>query len=162
MSTWNVRPVCQTETSCYQKKNIETITKTNNSEKHKQTNEIKQNPTWYRQNWKKKQKATPMFRGFPKCHPLIYGKYLYRPFPHLFFRNMWNLEKEKKVGFILLPSTEYTPNFDHHKLCACMETAICSPSFRVRTFSCGSWQTFKRAALLQLPIFCGSRWFQAS
>lgn len=75
---------------------------------------------------------------------------------------MWNLEKEKKVGFILLPSTEYSPNFDHHKLCACMETAICSPSFRVRTFSCGPWQTFKRAALLQLPILYGSRWFQAS
>jgi len=24
----------------------------------------------------KKQKAAPMFRGFPKRHPLIYGKYL--------------------------------------------------------------------------------------
>ena len=129
--------------------------------KIKSNNWNQKNPTWYRQNWKQNRKQRQRFAVSPNV-TLWFTESIYRPFPHLFFRNMWNLEKEKKVGFILLPSTEYSPNFDHHKLCACMETAICSPSFRVRTFSCGPWQTFKRAALLQLPIFCGSRWFPAS
>lgn len=145
----------------FAKKGIEKISKTNNSQKIKANNWNQKSPTWYRQNRKKNRKQRWRF-AVSQNVTLWFTESIYRPFPHLFFRNMWNLEKEKKVGFILLPSTEYTPNFDHHKSCACMETAICSPSFRVRTFSCGPWQTFKRAALLQLPIFCGSRWFQAS
>lgn len=159
MSTWNVRPVCQTGNFWLQKRHRNDF-QNKQFKKIKANNWNQKNPTWCRQNWKKTESSADVSR-FPKTSPSDLRKVSIDLFLTSFSEILESGER-KKGWIYLVAFYRVFPYFDHHKSCACMETAICSPSFRVRTFSCGPWQTFKRAALLQLPILYGSRWFQAS
>ena len=118
------------------------------------------NPTWCRQNWKQNRKQRRCFAVFQNV-TLWFTESIYRPLPHLFFRNVESGER-KKVGFVLLPSTEYSPT---------STTISCVPVWRLQSahlhsecalFPVGHGKHLRELPYCNYQFFDGSRWFQAS
>ncbi len=139
------------------------ITNTNNSKKKNNWNP--KDPTWCRKKLETKQKAAPIFRGFPKRHLL--RKYLEsRPLPPTKpsfkkTRNTlriivpcWNVEQEKRLDFF-----NFYRGYPWLGLSVVCLYGDCNLLTFMQSAHFLLWpcRTFKRAASLQLPIFVGSQ-----